>query len=44
MLSKLGGTVTALPPGMTEFPMFPGMCLITFQLFVGKFSLNSTLP
>ena len=29
MLSKFGVTVDKLPPGMTEFPMFPGMYLFT---------------
>ena len=30
MLSKFGGTVTALPEGMTEFPMFPGMYIFAY--------------
>ena len=31
MLSKLGGTLTALPPGLKEFPMFPG---ITYFVYI----------
>ena len=39
MLSKLGGTLTALPPGLKEFPMFPGITYFVyiFYLFIGKF-------
>ena len=36
MLSKFGVTVDKLPPGMTEFPMFPGMYFFRFQFICWK--------